>query len=565
MSRGKPMTRGLFVALAACALAALAYGVSLLVELRAATAPATPSAFVQASWSVYRFGPGHQFHTGTLKLDCKACHRTEPDGQFDPPGPAPCVSCHEKQAQIEHAMVALDAHGKRVGAGVGEGQVADCIRCHGFGPDPHKQASDCLSCHAHAHGDTPAIVTHAENACRDCHDVHENRITPMACTQCHALSLTHAHAAAPVEEQCLGCHRAHDRASGALDRCADCHAPGAEKPIPASATPEGHTCTGCHTPHAFGKNQVKDCASCHSDVHTLEGKGHRECTSCHAPHAVRESVQTNVCVGCHSALTLKHGSSIDPAQACISCHAPHPQPTSARQAGAAHTGLAHGLASCASCHASVAQNQDHAHAGGLTCTSCHKPHDFALEAGKAACAACHAQQIKLVQPNAGHASCTGCHQNVPHGTDLSPGPCTSCHQDVPANKGHQNCTACHEPHAGTQNGKSCSSCHGKESGALLHPAHKVSCLSCHDQHSGKLQKGGADCSGCHQRASLPGLHEVREHAALCTNCHKPHEPSLPGGRETCLSCHKDRRDHQPEAPRCEGCHQFEAARRGSGR
>ncbi len=553
------MKRGLIVALLACILGALAYGVTLLLELRAATAPPTPSAFVQASWSVYRLSSGHEFHTGKLKLECKACHQTEADGTFNPPGPTPCVGCHEKQGQIEHAMVSLDAHGKRTQDGTGEKQIADCMRCHAFGSDSLKKPTDCLTCHARPHGDTPAIVTHAENACIDCHDVHANHIAPLACTQCHELKVSHAHKDAPIEQQCLDCHRAHDTAASALGRCSDCHAPGAEKPIPATATfKDGHSCTGCHAPHAFGKQQVKDCASCHSNMHALDGKGHRECTSCHAPHAARESVQKNVCTNCHSKVDLHHGKSIDPAAACTSCHAPHPGP---KKAGSAQSGMPHGLASCSSCHADVSKSENHAHAGNkLACTSCHKPHDFPLEAGKAACAACHATQIKLVQKNAGHASCTGCHQNVPHGSDLSPGPCTSCHTDVHANRGHQACTNCHEPHAGAQTGKSCTSCHAKEGSALLHPAQKVACLSCHQQHTGDLHKGVADCSSCHQRAKLPGLHEVREHAASCTNCHKPHELALPGARETCLSCHKDRRDHQPEAKLCQGCHQFKAAR-----
>jgi hypothetical protein len=82
------------------------------------------------------------------------------------------------------------------------------------------------------------------------------------------------------------------------------------------------------------------------------------------------------------------------------------------------------------------------------------------------------------------------------------------------------------------------------------------CSQCHDPHTTLLAKGVADCTACHAQAKLPGLHDVREHAAACTSCHAPHAAALPGARDTCLKCHEDRKDHQPAAKRCEGCHQF---------
>lgn len=562
--------RSLFVALTVCLAGAGAYGLWLLLELRAATAPPTPTAFVQATWSVYRFGPGHRLHVGQLSLDCQACHQAEDGGRFDRPGPSACTSCHEARAGILHALVDVDESGHRAPADAGADRITDCIACHGFGPDPDAQAKDCLSCHEHARGHTPAIVTHADVACETCHEVHDNRVTPLKCLTCHSIEAQHGHTEQTPEQTCLTCHRVHDRAAPALEGCRACHTPEAGSrlagqssapAIPSSASFDGHSCTGCHAPHTFAKDRVAACTTCHADMHALEGKGHTSCTACHAPHAARESVAENVCLHCHKDVALVHTPTIDPASACTSCHAPHPSERALQHTTSQHTGAA----SCVSCHQDVGRAGQHAHAGDMACTSCHKPHAFALPEPQKACNACHAAEATRVQMNPGHASCAGCHQNLPHGADLAAKQCTSCHADVHAQQGHSRCTNCHEPHQGAQNGKACADCHAEQAHAGIHNPRALPCTQCHDQHTTTLAAGVADCRGCHVLAKLPGLHEVPQHAAACTSCHVPHGTDLPGARAACLACHQDRKDHQPEAKRCEGCHQFVPAAQGARR
>lgn len=538
----------------ALVLSAAAYGVVVLLEMRAATAPPTPRAFVQATWEVYRFGPGHRFHVGQLGLDCKACHSLAEQGRFDAPGPTPCASCHQERANIEHGFGALERKDGKV-HGQGDAPLTDCMRCHGFGPDPEQKATDCLSCHARAQGDTPKVGIHAANACGDCHDVHNNRVTPMACDNCHQLSVSHGHKGKDVASQCLDCHHAHSAATTAVDRCADCHGAAGEVPVPKTATePSGHTCIGCHRPHGFGKEQVAPCTSCHTSVHVLEGKGHASCTSCHEPHAVRKPLQRNVCTNCHQRVELHHTPAMGPQAACTSCHRPHPERAALTRTKSA--------GDCGNCHAQVGNEGRTAHAGALACVQCHAPHGFAQSSVQdTACSKCHADKLKLVKGHAGHGTCTSCHQNVPHGSDLSPSACTSCHRDVHTNKGHATCTSCHDAHTGKQAGKVCADCHRTESQAQIHPkSAKLVCTSCHEQHQGVLRAQVGDCSACHNKANLPGLHEVPRHQQQCTACHKPHQDALPGAREACLACHQDRVDHQPTAKRCEGCHLFESTK-----
>lgn len=579
-------TRALVIALVVCVLGAAIAGIGKVIELRSRTAAPSPTAFVQAAWGVYRFAPGHRIHVEDKKLDCMSCHEPRKDGAFDRPAPTKCVACHAERSHIRHALVNVDDEGRRVRANLaasageqGARAVTDCVGCHGFGPDPDKQANDCLSCHEHTRGNVPPIVTHAEMACKNCHDVHENQIKPLNCTECHAIDAQHGHESLTPQQTCLTCHRAHDRAESAGQGCMGCHgeatprtavapldvslAGGPERfdppKIPATATfAGGHAeCASCHAPHSFTKQTAVACASCHTKVHVLEGKGHAECTSCHAPHAVRQAVAQNVCVNCHGDVALEHTKKLDARVACTSCHDAHPVSAEQRTAHAAQT-------ACASCHADIGQGGNRAHQSGMACATCHQPHGFALPHDQTACASCHAQELTLTKGNPGHSSCAGCHQNLPHGADLDPKSCASCHTQIHASKGHSACTNCHEPHKGAQNGRTCAECHAPQAKNSIHADKEVRCVQCHDQHTTELAPGVSQCVSCHDRAKLPGRHDVAKHAENCATCHAPHSAVLPGARETCLQCHQDRKDHEPEAARCEGCHQFVRAARAPG-
>jgi len=556
--------RAITVALVVCTLGALAWAVRYALELRAAMAPTRPTTYIQAGWSVYRFGPGHASHVGGQNLDCTACHRSTEEGHFDRPGPGGCIDCHASQAKIDHALVHVDHTGHRAKGAPGDEEVSDCMRCHGFGPDPEKTPTDCLSCHARAQGSEPPVTMHADQACGACHDVHENRVTPLDCQQCHTVSVEHKHDGVTGATQCLDCHDAHAPAFEATARCRDCHGATGAAPIPAAATTAGgHTCTGCHTPHGFAKAQVASCEKCHTDQHVLSGSGHSECTSCHAPHDVKKAVsEQNVCVTCHKEVSLSHDSKVDPIAACTGCHAPHPdKPRS-------------GAADCTSCHASVAKNDVSAHMSGIECTQCHAPHAFAQTSQSAhvgldlgTCRGCHGPRIQQLATHPGHTRCESCHKALPHGGDPKPIACATCHQEqakathAGSATGHRDCVQCHDAHTGARI-KSCASCHGEQASHLS--VKHGPCQSCHEEHSGSFLSGVADCTGCHIKSKLTGLHEIGKHVERCSNCHEVHATDKAASPPRCLGCHQDQKDHQPSATRCDGCHAFRPPPRKGG-
>ncbi len=549
---GAVMKRALLVSLTICALGALAWAAVYALELRAATAPPSPTAYVQATWAVYRFGPGHQTHVTDLSLDCDGCHQ-EAEQHFDRPGPTACVNCHEHEAKIDHALVAVDEQGHALDPHTSSDPktVAECVRCHGFGPDPNVKADDCLRCHSKAQADVPAVVVHAEQACTTCHDVHDNSVSAIACQTCHKVMVEHGHRDVPNASQCLDCHRVHAAGENAQTSCIECHNEHSKVPVPASAAAHGgaHSCGGCHAPHGFSRAEVQPCQSCHSGQRALPGKGHAECSACHAPHAAGESARLgNVCLSCHRDVQLKHDPSVDARTACTSCHAAHPKSSSTQPAD------------CVGCHREISHDQKSAHAPGVACTGCHAPHAFnPASHAQTACAGCHAQELSAVSKQKGHARCQGCHTSLPHGGVGAPLPCGSCHREQASevHAGHATCTNCHDAHSGAQEAGNCASCH-REQTSHLSKKHGP-CQSCHEPHGATPSKAVADCSSCHSKTKLPGLHEVPQHMSRCNSCHQVHATEAPGAREGCLTCHKERVDHQPTATRCDGCHAFRSA------
>lgn len=543
------MIRALAVALVICLLGALGYGVQHVLEVRAATAPPAPEAYIQAAWTVYRMAPGHRIHVGEQGLACSECHDSAQGARFDEPGPGKCVECHEEQSAIEHVRTAIDQHGHRSDGGVASATMTDCLTCHTFGPDPTQQPGDCLQCHAQPKGERPAVVIHAQEDCTVCHDVHENRVAPIACRECHAVSTKHGEHAEGSAAQCQDCHHVHAEASSATGTCAACHqSTNAKAKVPASATAGEHTCTGCHAPHAFAApSEVKPCLTCHAGKQPLAGAGHAECKSCHAPHDVTGSVKReNACASCHQDVGLHHPAPFEPAAACTSCHDPHPQRTSES-----------GPASCTSCHAEIASGEHAAHAADVACTDCHTPHDFTgpLDS-RAVCKDCHAPRMKELA-NGGHARCEQCHEALPHGglgTELA---CATCHeQGSIAHQGHQACTNCHDAHTGARAPDACASCHAEQV-ASLSPKHGA-CQNCHEPHAATPKPEIAKCIGCHELAQLPALHQVAQHHERCQSCHQAHPEAPPSTPGHCRSCHTEMKDHQPEATQCSGCHPFEA-------
>jgi hypothetical protein len=551
--------------------------------------------YVGASWQDAREATGHQVHVVGKQIACTKCHELTNDS-IGAVRPERCAACHEKQGRIEHAT---EQAKKRFGAEA----RADCTTCHAFtlegtghgpadagvGQVPFRghAVGDCKRCHSERQGDTPRVEVHATNECLRCHQPHEHaKPQSAACPVCHGeITTSHAAHGKSPSAACSVCHQhQHAPASAARSECAACHAQ-AKPIVPSTAVfSEGHTeCVGCHRPHQFEKANAVACKTCHEDVHVLGAqrvRQHAECTSCHSPHDVRGSPE-RACAGCHKDKHPDHPHR-GVAGTCVGCHDPHP--ASAR--------LDVRVRNCSSCHQIVASDKDFH--GGTPCKQCHKPHDFVLAlADKPACETCHKKQIDLVVPVSGHHACQGCHAGLPHRpTALGVG-CDSCHsrQHAEANRGHRECTKCHEPHGGSlgtacknchsgehqsapAGHKDCQSCHQPHSGSTKatcsschaaeaktpHGTRVQSCTSCHRPHGPTGVARPPECTTCHQKNALSGLHKEPKHQE-CFRCHTGHGTAAPDSeRNACLGCHTDRKNHFPDAPRCNSCHLFRKTR-----
>jgi Cytochrome c3 len=547
--------RGRWVALAVCAVGALAGGVQWVLQQREATAPPTPQAYVSVTWEVVKSSPGHRKHVGKEQLACTKCHAAA-DGGLDRPSAAVCASCHQEQAKIRHALghpaSAVAAGDASAESAPASDALSSCVSCHGFTSAPEQMPTDCIRCHKEPQGALHAVATHATAACTECHDVHKNAIEPKPCTQCHDVSIKHGHQSASVAGQCRVCHEVHASAHFAAENCVSCHAPGGARPVPHSAVfTNGHTCASCHQAHNFDRSKTEACVNCHKDVHPLAGHEAKGCISCHAPHAVRDKIEGGaICTTCHKDIKLMHaGKQAGELGACVGCHVPHPPKPS------------QGPEACVSCHQDIGGPTHTAHAKALACTSCHAPHAFHLALDQKLCSQCHAEKVTALAKRKEHKDCTSCHQGLPHALAAAPLACGSCHQKIQGkvHEGHAECKNCHEPHQASVQFTTCAQCHQRQ--VELHPRGHDQCTTCHDQHAGTEKPGVADCSLCHKQKKLSGLHGEPKHLVNgCLQCHAAHGAEKPGERKACLSCHEDRVNHQPEATRCDGCHTFIGAR-----
>ncbi len=511
---------GGWVGAAVLALALLAAIVGAVLHVRSrSSAPAMPS-FVPPQWAEFRTSAGHRVHVERAKLPCASCHDLSRGG-FSAPGPEVCRSCHEKQAD----------HAHRGGAGA---DATSCFTCHAFAPGVAEPK--CIGCHDRPHGQAAAIGPHATTDCTACHRLHESpSIVPADCTHCHDERATE-HAAHAGSKSCLDCHRPHAPAAAALETCSSCHAQ------PAGPHPADHaSCTGCHQPHAFAAGGDRACLRCHGEKPTLAADvvpAHASCTSCHTPHAPMTAASS--CVRCHAGVHVDHADR----GACVTCHTPHaasPAPVAS---------------ACSSCHATVAANDHAAHAGDVACTACHVRHGFAVHEPAAICARCHAGEVSLAATNPGHSSCPSCHGKAVAHAPAKPPACVTCHakEQATAPQGHSSCTACHDKHAGLP-APPCATCHAREA-ATTHGELPDGCEKCHRPHGPGGASAPPACTTCHERATLPALHQIGAHAD-CQGCHvTPHAPPREERSFCTATCHTDRRDHQPQAQVCTGCHVF---------
>jgi hypothetical protein len=480
--------------------------------------PGVPPDLVPASWEQYRMTPGHQTHVAGGKAECRDCHDFERDG-FKNPGTAVCAKCHAKDMASAHHRASPSS--------------TDCLSCHTFAlgrSDP-----TCIGCHANVEGKLPAIVQHATLDCDTCHHLEQTPSVVLAeCSGCHEEVATR-HAAHAGSKGCSDCHSGHEPALAAKAVCASCHAQ-ATQPHP----PAHDDCLGCHQPHDFVATDGA-CIGCHGAKTTLVDRAvpaHAVCTNCHKPHT--PGAASAACVGCHESVKVSHGS----AGACVTCHAPH---------GDDPVAVA---TTCTSCHAKIARSDTGAHAGGIACETCHKPHTFGGLDAKTMCRECHGREAMLVASNPGHTDCASCHgASVVHAI-AAPAACGNCHaaEQKSAPAGHQRCVGCHEPHAGKAT-PACASCHANKT-SEPHGNLQGGCASCHRPHGPNGVAAPPACTTCHAPPTLPALHSAPGHVA-CASCHvSPHEKPREDRAGCTGTCHTDKRDHQPAATVCTGCHVF---------
>lgn len=513
--------------------------------------------------------------------DCTACHTsvTVQHGSVRGPSAAASASAREGDAgESFDAAVARFAADTRAATALrdgGGGETAQvCAACHA----PHTKGATareaCASCHvagARAGADAGAHAggnAHASGSAGAAGEVMRAAAAPRIEPRGKNVA---GHAA------CVTCHAPHQVAKAETRRCEDCHADHRG----ATAVAGHAACTGCHTPHAPAEAKAS-CASagCHAGKVALAAPrvaAHAACASCHDPHQPAASPAL-ACVRCHESVQPKHpafASKTAAASTCIGCHAPHESNAKTKAKAAASTTPGATAAACSSCH-TKARNDRAMHAGGVACVACHTPHDFATnllrtatgapahgvaapsaKAEEAAlCAQCHAPKAAAVAARPGHAECGTCH-GAPHSPVKKPA-CAPCHaqETASAPKGHAACTQCHDAHSGSLGTHaSCTSCHA-EKPKQQHGSLPGACATCHVAHGPKGVTKPPACASCHGPAKLAGLHANPAHAASCASCHSSHAPPR-SDRATCTSsCHADRREHQPAAQVCKGCHMF---------
>lgn len=326
----------------------------------------------------------HAYHTGTLEMQCGACHVPVTSRSFvlKKPGHEQCVKCHPSAFRegrlrtVKEENVCAQCHGahareplhlvfshERHTDGLGRrdaatGSRADCLFCHTTRarlpghtecaachskPGTYPRFPDCRGCH---HPEQPGVALVSYSGIRFSHDTHQ-----VDCSTCHSIA-----ASLPAMLDCAGCHDAPRKVAAQfrISSCGSCHTERISGPAPSShnrnirpashdesfrlrhaefAAASGAKCYACHLNTASGV----DCEGCHQvmrpashtprwkdDVHgKFAALDRAACGTCHTADS---------CVRCHNQQPRSHAPlalfkngghailALENERACLTCH-----------------------------------------------------------------------------------------------------------------------------------------------------------------------------------------------------------------------------------------------------
>jgi nitrate/TMAO reductase-like tetraheme cytochrome c subunit len=199
------------------------------------------------------------------------------------------------------------------------------------------------------------------------------------------------------------------------------------------------------------------------------------------------------------------------------------------------------------------------------------------EVDPSACVNCHTEgdiTIPQITDQIGHEvhyfqgniSCLQCHGTSLHEFTPPDSICQTCHNETQKTLGMASLD-CKDCHTYTATGKislipqriECLSCHSERATVMSIPAaahQDSSCSTCHQVHNSSKP---LECTSCHPRSQLAGLHQITGHNLVgdqsdCQKCHVPHQQNT-DVRQVCTTCHYDKVDHNPGIE-CNLCHNF---------
>ncbi len=465
------------------------------------------------------FGSCSECHNGVIAIGKSDSH---------PITSAECDNCHTTTS-----FLTLNPDGSFDHTGI----THDCQSCHNgstaTGPDNsmfiHEAGADCSNCH----NTTTFSGTHPDHT--------STEITSQRCDACHGVTATgpiSGHPSINPALDCNACHTItsfsmggvynHSSVDASIQSCDSCH--NESTSINAVVKPASHIITS------------SDCGNCHTTVGFLPA---------YVDHSGSDVVG-HTCVSCHDGnnigVTGKSANHLPTGEDCVVCHSPGTFTTGKFTHAASYLDTLH----CAACHddmITIGKGVNHLPTI-QDCGVCHNTSAFTptsfnhVGIDTSNCAQCHNGSISTGLPR----------NHVP----TSDQDCSACHS------GYDTFTGALYNHQGIDP-NNCAMCHDKG----IAPAKPVNhipalseCSQCHDStatfksttfRNTVHQNLTQGCEGCHVKAFLPAVVEVKSASHLptaqdCYVCHKvtaftPSTFAHKGIANNCVACHDGNADH----------------------